>query len=58
MRGQRRLAEGRARSKSVMAWVEPSVSTAVDDLAARKGVTRSWLLRRALAEYIERERSS
>ena len=41
-----------------MAWVEPSQLEQVDELAAEKGVSRSWLVRRALAEYIERERSN
>jgi predicted transcriptional regulator len=38
-----------------MAWIETSLSDLVDELADRKDVSRSWIVRRALVEYIERE---
>jgi predicted transcriptional regulator len=38
-----------------MTWIETSLSDLVDELAARRDVSRSWIMRRALIEYIDRE---
>lgn len=56
-RGRTPLPEGMARDKNITTRVEPSLADEVDELAARMDVTRSWVVRRALIEYVERELS-
>lgn len=38
-----------------MTWIDVSVCDQVDELAAEKDVSRAWVMRRALAEYIDRQ---
>lgn len=52
-RGRTRLPEG-ALDTPLVVRVTSGLLAQVDDLAAEKGLSRSWIVRRALKEYIER----
>jgi predicted transcriptional regulator len=53
--GRPRLPDGQAKDTNIIARVEKSLADEADELAARMDVSRSWVLRRALIEYLERE---
>lgn len=54
-RGRTRLPEGLARDRNITARIEAWLADQVDALAARMDVSRAWVVRRALIEYVERE---
>lgn len=57
-RGRTRLPEGTALDKPIVVRVNPGLRDQVDELAAEKDVSRAWIARRALTEYVERERGN
>jgi predicted transcriptional regulator len=53
--GRPHLPEDQARDKAIAVKVEASLRDQVDELAARMDVSRSWVVRKALLEYVARE---
>lgn len=57
MAGQPRLPGHQLRKKALLAWAEESLVDEADELASRMDVSRSWVVRRAVIEYLEHERA-
>lgn len=56
--GRPPLPDAGTRDKFVSARIETSLCDQADDLAACMDVSRSWVIRRALIEYVEQERDA
>jgi|HubBroStandDraft_3_1064219.scaffolds.fasta_scaffold1747188_1 predicted transcriptional regulator len=55
MAGRPRLPGVQPREKSIVTWTETSLCDQVDVVARQKDVSRSWIVRQALAEYLAHE---